>query len=214
MHSFSAYRPVLANTRIKSGSTGGRRTIWIRRHSNTGADPSPPTPGRELPRNTLKIAHLFPWAWPLASSPGTRYTDEGARRIRISVEGRAPVRSEPSPRGIAARLGGGSRGLADRPSPGISPTAARAAFPSLIFPHELPRTGRQVSMAVSYTQDRRLLTVTSVLGDNVLLLQSFTGQEAISNLFSYELNLFSDNESIAAKDLVGTSITWAVNEVD
>jgi type VI secretion system secreted protein VgrG len=69
-------------------------------------------------------------------------------------------------------------------------------------------------MSVSYEQTDRLLQVTSVLGDNVLLLQSFTGHEAISRLFVYELDLFSDNDSIAAKDLVGTTITWSVNEVD
>jgi type VI secretion system secreted protein VgrG len=69
-------------------------------------------------------------------------------------------------------------------------------------------------MSVAYQQTDRLLKVTSVLGDNVLLLQSFSGHEALSHLFSYELDLFSDNEAIAAKDLVGTSITWSVNEVD
>ena len=64
------------------------------------------------------------------------------------------------------------------------------------------------------TQDNRPISVTSVLGKDVLLLQSFIGREAISRLFSYQLELLSENDSIAAKDLVGTSITWAVHEVD
>src|SRR5512135_149960 len=66
----------------------------------------------------------------------------------------------------------------------------------------------------TFTQDNRLLSVTSVLGEDVLLLQSFTGREAISRLFSYQLELLSENDSIAAKDLVGTSITWMVQDVD
>jgi type VI secretion system secreted protein VgrG len=66
----------------------------------------------------------------------------------------------------------------------------------------------------SYTQENRLLSVSSVLGDDVLLLRSFTGHEAISRLFGYQLELLSENDAIAAKDLVGTSITWSVHEVD
>src|SRR5512135_2386335 len=67
---------------------------------------------------------------------------------------------------------------------------------------------------VSYTQEKRLLSVTSALGEDVLLLQSFTGREAISRLFNYQLELLSENDAIAAKDLVGTSLTWAVHDVD
>jgi type VI secretion system secreted protein VgrG len=66
----------------------------------------------------------------------------------------------------------------------------------------------------SYTQDNRLLSVSSVFGDDVLLLRSFTGREAISRLFSYQLELLSENDAIAAKELVGTSITWVVQGVD
>jgi type VI secretion system secreted protein VgrG len=66
----------------------------------------------------------------------------------------------------------------------------------------------------SYTQDKRLLSVSSVLGDDVLLLQSFTGREAISRLFSYQLELLSENDAIAAEDLVGTGVTWVVHGVD
>ena len=69
-------------------------------------------------------------------------------------------------------------------------------------------------MSTAYGQDKRQLSVSSVLGDNVLLLQSFSGHEAISHLFNFQLEVLSENETIAATDLVGTSITWAVLEGD
>jgi len=59
-----------------------------------------------------------------------------------------------------------------------------------------------------------LLEVTSTLGPDVLALTSFSGQEAISRLFHYRLEMISDNDSIQAKDLIGTPISWSVLETD
>ena len=61
-----------------------------------------------------------------------------------------------------------------------------------------------------YTQAHRLLSVTSPLGPDVLLLQRFTGTESISRLFSYQLELASEQDAIAPEDIVGKSLTWTV----
>src|SRR6266566_1865199 len=47
-----------------------------------------------------------------------------------------------------------------------------------------------------YSQANRPMRVKTVLGDDVLLLQSFTGQEGVSTPFSYTLDLRSENASI------------------
>jgi type VI secretion system secreted protein VgrG len=60
------------------------------------------------------------------------------------------------------------------------------------------------------TQERHLLSLTTPLGDNVLVLSSFTGQEAMSRLFSYQLQMWSENEDILPEDIVGQNVTWAV----
>jgi type VI secretion system secreted protein VgrG len=66
----------------------------------------------------------------------------------------------------------------------------------------------------TYTQERRLLSVTTPLGPDVLLLTGFTGQEELSRLFTYHLDMLSEEDGIAAKDIVGKGVTWCVAEVD
>src|SRR5690349_16146833 len=61
-----------------------------------------------------------------------------------------------------------------------------------------------------YTQDRSLIAVTTPLGKDVLLLTAFEGEEALSRPFSYKLEMLSANASIAAKDVVGKSVSWLV----
>ena len=46
-------------------------------------------------------------------------------------------------------------------------------------------------------QENRVLGVDTPLGDDVLLLTAFHGTENISRLFRYELDLISDDDSIA-----------------
>jgi type VI secretion system secreted protein VgrG len=64
------------------------------------------------------------------------------------------------------------------------------------------------------TQDNRLLAVDTSLGKDVLLLQSFSGEEHLSRLFQYELVVLSERETIAPADLVGKKIGWTVSHVD
>src|SRR6516162_9330765 len=64
------------------------------------------------------------------------------------------------------------------------------------------------------TQAQRTLSLKTPLGKDVLLLLGFTGTESLSRLFSYQLDLASANESIAAKDIVGKTVTWSISRFD
>jgi type VI secretion system secreted protein VgrG len=64
-----------------------------------------------------------------------------------------------------------------------------------------------------YTQTAHLLTIDTALGKDAVMLTGFSGQEAISRPFHYQLTLVSENDAIAPADIVGSSVTWAVNHV-
>jgi type VI secretion system secreted protein VgrG len=65
-----------------------------------------------------------------------------------------------------------------------------------------------------FTQTHRLLSATTPLGDDVLLLTGFQGREEMSRLFSYTLDFWSENDGLAAKDVVGKGVTWNVHLAD
>jgi len=68
---------------------------------------------------------------------------------------------------------------------------------------------------ISYTQENRLLSIDTPLGKDVLLLQELSGHEAISRLFSYELDLLAyDNDSISFEDIVGQNVTITIQLPD
>ncbi|MGH9432858.1 MAG: type VI secretion system Vgr family protein [Terriglobia bacterium] len=62
-----------------------------------------------------------------------------------------------------------------------------------------------------YTQENRLISVDTPLGQDVLLLQGFSGHEAISRLFRFDLDLLSEDDTISFKDIVGQNVTITVN---
>jgi type VI secretion system secreted protein VgrG len=65
---------------------------------------------------------------------------------------------------------------------------------------------------MSYTQQNRAMGVTTPLGEDKLLLVGFTGQESISRLFSFQLDLFAENDTdIAFDKLLGQKITIRVD---
>jgi len=66
----------------------------------------------------------------------------------------------------------------------------------------------------SITQAQRTLELKTPLGTDVLLLLGFSGTESLSRLFSYQLDLSSANDAIAAKDIVGKKVTWSVSRFD
>ena len=64
---------------------------------------------------------------------------------------------------------------------------------------------------LAYTQDNRRIGIGTPLGKDVLLLSSFQGEEGISRLFRFDLELLSENESIDFDALVGKNVTfWVV----
>jgi type VI secretion system secreted protein VgrG len=70
-----------------------------------------------------------------------------------------------------------------------------------------------------YTQENRLISLTTPLGDDKLLLAGFSGHEAISRLFSFHLDLLADKtdpafKEIAFSDIIGKSVTITINQSD
>jgi type VI secretion system secreted protein VgrG len=64
------------------------------------------------------------------------------------------------------------------------------------------------------TQATREIRVDTPLGPDVLVLRSFQGQEAISRLFAFELDLVSEESSIKYDDIVGQLVTVCVSLAD
>jgi type VI secretion system secreted protein VgrG len=63
---------------------------------------------------------------------------------------------------------------------------------------------------MAYTQDNRLVAINTPLGKDVLLLHSFGGQEGVSRLFRFSVQLLSENHSIAFKDIIGRQVTLSI----
>jgi type VI secretion system secreted protein VgrG len=61
---------------------------------------------------------------------------------------------------------------------------------------------------VGIAQEKRALAVDTPLGEDVLVLASFAGEEEMSRLFHYRLEMFSEEDSIAAKKIVGKNVTF------
>jgi type VI secretion system secreted protein VgrG len=61
-----------------------------------------------------------------------------------------------------------------------------------------------------YTQENRLLALSSPLGEDVLLLRALSGREGVSQLFTFELDLLSETASIAFDKLVGQPVTICI----
>ena len=63
---------------------------------------------------------------------------------------------------------------------------------------------------MAITQDSRLLNLSTPLGKDKLLLTAFAGQEGMSRLFSYQLDLISEDLAIKPDDIVGENVTFAI----
>ena len=64
------------------------------------------------------------------------------------------------------------------------------------------------------TQKNRLLNLSTVLGPDALLLTSFSGNEEMSQLFSYQLELLSESSTLEPQQIVGTPIGWSIELAD
>ena len=60
------------------------------------------------------------------------------------------------------------------------------------------------------TQDQRILSFKTPLGENHLMLTRFKGREAISELFSFEIDLISENHTISFNDVIGQNATISI----
>lgn len=61
--------------------------------------------------------------------------------------------------------------------------------------------------STNFTQENRLISITTPLGQDVLMLAGFTGREAVSRLFTFNLDLLSDSKSISFADIIGQKVT-------
>ena len=61
-----------------------------------------------------------------------------------------------------------------------------------------------------YTQDKKLLSIQTPIGKDILLLARFKGQEGLSELFHFDMNLFSEHQSIAFEEIIGKNVTVSV----
>lgn len=67
---------------------------------------------------------------------------------------------------------------------------------------------------MAYTQTNRLIAIDTPLGPDVLLLRRMTGQEGISQLFSFDLDLLSSDAAIKFEDIIGKNVTIRVQVDD
>jgi type VI secretion system secreted protein VgrG len=63
---------------------------------------------------------------------------------------------------------------------------------------------------MAYTQENRLIAIDTPLGKDVLLLTGCHGIEGISDLFSFELNLLSENNNITFEEIIGKNVTASI----
>jgi len=61
-----------------------------------------------------------------------------------------------------------------------------------------------------YTQDKRLISISSPLKKDELLLTSFEGVELISDLFEFQIEVLSKNHSIKPEALIGKTVTLTI----
>ena len=61
-----------------------------------------------------------------------------------------------------------------------------------------------------YTQRNRFISITTPLGEDVLLLQGFTGHEGMSRLFCFQLDVRSTDPTIAAAQMLGQPVTLSL----
>ena len=65
-----------------------------------------------------------------------------------------------------------------------------------------------------YSQENRLISITTPLGDDVLLLAGFSGHEAISQIFRFHLDLLTESPSIDFTHIIGQNVTISVTQQD
>ena len=67
---------------------------------------------------------------------------------------------------------------------------------------------------MTHTQTNRRIAIATPLGADVLLLRGFTGAEAVSQPFQFDLDLLSESDSIKFQDIVGKNVTLRIHDID
>lgn len=67
---------------------------------------------------------------------------------------------------------------------------------------------------MAYSQENRLIAIDAPLGEDVLLLQGFTGYEGMSRLFNFHLELLSENPALPFDQIVGQQVTISIALAD
>jgi type VI secretion system secreted protein VgrG len=65
-----------------------------------------------------------------------------------------------------------------------------------------------------YSQENRLISLTTPLGEDKLLLAGFSGREAISRLFSFHLDLLTEQGPIEFSNIIGKNVTISIAQSD
>ena len=65
-----------------------------------------------------------------------------------------------------------------------------------------------------YTQANRRIAINTSLGEDVLLLTSFSGSEGLSRPFHFEVEMISEREDLAFESIVGENATVRVTLAD
>jgi type VI secretion system secreted protein VgrG len=65
-----------------------------------------------------------------------------------------------------------------------------------------------------YSQENRLISVNTPLGKDKLLLAGFSGHEAISRLFTFHLDLLTEQGPIDFTQIIGKNVTISVTQLD
>jgi type VI secretion system secreted protein VgrG len=64
---------------------------------------------------------------------------------------------------------------------------------------------------MAFTQAGRFLSVTTPLGEDVLLLESFQGREEMSAPYEFELEMISEQDQVDAGAIIGRSVAFALH---
>ncbi|MBT8342699.1 MAG: hypothetical protein KJP07_22045, partial [Desulfatitalea sp.] len=67
---------------------------------------------------------------------------------------------------------------------------------------------------MTLSQDNRLIRIATPLGDSALIVQSLNGTEWISQLFSFDLQLVSEQNDITFDQLAGANCTLGIRSSD
>ncbi len=66
-------------------------------------------------------------------------------------------------------------------------------------------------MVANFTQQNRFISIDTPLGQDKLLLRSFSGTEAISKVFNFQLELLSEDHNIDISKILGERVTVTIN---